>query len=551
MISWWNQKTIQTAERLWKPTLQPIGNERIRTCAWFQACRSSFQAPPPPLDLLKVRYPVLKPVKDGDEIKTCLRTRKIKLNPTHGQRLQLAKWWDHYRFTYNKTVEAIIDDVQDDNDNVFRLLVPMEVNSATGAISLSFGCQLEPSSDLKVRMEVNTKDPKVGVKLTYSKKKGVSMKLTVKNDPWANPVKLSIGYEYPKPRSFQDYRNQLVTKAAVQAQPWYKGFDYPNDLLSTNKHLREGAVTQALAAYKTICTTAKVHGTHGRLRTMFRKKKNESWSMSLSRECVSKTSTKTSRGKTVDAVSLCPSVLKEPIACWESLPDFVHDPKIHKDRWGDYWLLVPIDKAIKTRKPPSEVKRFVALDAGEKTFLTAYSTEGDITSIGGNTREVLRSLFAHIDRLQSMLDRQLFHSRTLRHVREKVIKLWKRAGHLVNDLHWKVAQQLTQENDLIVLGKLGVQSILRSESITKTVKRVLQHQGHYRFRMRLLEKGEEMGVPVRIWSEWGTTKGCPCCGRAVQVGASRQFQCPQCSYQADRDAKAGCCIMLKYLADTW
>jgi IS605 OrfB family transposase len=248
---------------------------------------------------------------------------------------------------------------------------------------------------------------------------------------------------------------------------------------------------------------------------------------------------------------LCPRDLKEPILCWEKLPDLIHDPKIHKDRWGDYWLLVPIDKPIRARKDPSSLHRFVSLDPGEKAFQTAYSTEGDVMTIGSNNRGILLALFQQIDRLQSMLDRHLFHGRTLRHVREKVMKLWKRVGNLVNDQHWKVAHQLTEENDLIVLGKLGVKSILQDSSITKAVKRVLQTQGHYRFRMRLQEKGEEMGVPVIVWSEWGTTKGCPCCGRSVQVGSSRQFVCPHCSYQAGRDAKAGCCIMIKYLSNTW
>jgi hypothetical protein len=182
-----------------------------------------------------------------------------------------------------------MDDVQNEEENNFCLLANFDTNEVTQALSLSIGCELTPSSRIKVCLQVNKKDPKIGVKLSYSKKKGISLKIAVKHDPLERPIKLSLGYDHPKPRSFQDYRNGLVTGAAVKARPWYMGSSYPKKLLETNKHLRAGAVTQALAAYKTVCTNARLHGTRGKLRTLFQKKKHASWSMNLSRECISKT----------------------------------------------------------------------------------------------------------------------------------------------------------------------------------------------------------------------------------------------------------------------
>lgn len=185
--------------------------------------------------------------------------------------------------------------------------------------------------------------------------------------------------------------------------------------------------------------------------------------------------------------------------------------------------------------------------SGEKTFATGYTTSGAIVNHESNIRDVWRPRLEKIHRLQSMLDRRLFHGRTTRYVRAKLGKLM----HMKDDMHWKIADRLTDENDLIVLGKFNVSGILRG-AIHKRVKEILQQQGHHQFKQRLLSKAEDRGVQVKVWSEWGTTVGCPCCGHRTSV-SGRTFACSNtaCHYTADRDAKAGCCIMLKYRAGVW
>jgi putative transposase len=97
-----------------------------------------------------------------------------------------------------------------------------------------------------------------------------------------------------------------------------------------------------------------------------------------------------------------------------------------------------------------------------------------------------------------------------------------------------------------------VQSILKSGTITKAAKRKLQTLGHYKFKTRLFYKSEAKGGSVKQWSEWGTTKGCPCCGKSNTLSLSeRTFHCVNCNYEAGRDAKAACCIFIKYEANVW
>jgi transposase len=64
------------------------------------------------------------------------------------------------------------------------------------------------------------------------------------------------------------------------------------------------------------------------------------------------------------------------------------------------------------------------------------------------------------------------------------------------------------------------------------------------------KQGTSKGVNVQIYSEYGTTKTCPCCGTwnpKVKLGDG-VFHCARCLYTADRDDKAALCLFVKYEA---
>jgi putative transposase len=119
-------------------------------------------------------------------------------------------------------------------------------------------------------------------------------------------------------------------------------------------------------------------------------------------------------------------------------------------------------------------------------------------------------------------------------------------------MHWKVINSLLKEHSKIIIGKFNVKSILQSSTITKPAKRKLKALSHYGFKTKLIYKAASLGKEVKTWSEWGTTKGCPCCGHKIKITLSeRIFRCNYCNYEAGRDDKAACCIMLKYLSGVW
>ena len=52
--------------------------------------------------------------------------------------------------------------------------------------------------------------------------------------------------------------------------------------------------------------------------------------------------------KKIQGFYVCPKQLKTPIKCYEAIPKEYGDPKIHKDVYGDYWLLLPIKKIFES-----------------------------------------------------------------------------------------------------------------------------------------------------------------------------------------------------------
>lgn len=308
VINWWNSKTIQASPSLWKPSLQPISQTPLFHTphkTWFEQSSQQFECPVP--------FQVTSPTFESKEIVRC---RKIKLNPTRQQKEQLAKWWDHYRFTYNKTIETIINDVKKEgntDDSKVRVIADMFVKD-DGHVSLELGRELEPDRKITLHISENKTAPKVSAKIRVLKGKKtegqIKLKIDVLKDPALRPLTVNFGFEYPASRKWRDYRDELVTATGVKSQGWYN--QCPN-LLETNKYIRTGAVQQAVSAYKTVCTNAKHNGTKGCLRTIFQKKKNAAWTMQLERSCISKSEVpvigRDGLEKTIDAVKLCPSVM--------------------------------------------------------------------------------------------------------------------------------------------------------------------------------------------------------------------------------------------------
>ena len=159
-------------------------------------------------------------------------------------------------------------------------------------------------------------------------------------------------------------------------------------------------------------------------------------------------------------------------------------------------------------------------------------------------------------------------SRRARHKRRCAARLRKRAEDMVADMHWRLAKWLCNQADVVVLPKFnagemvlkknkaaidkGAQAIKsrRARKIgKKTVKKMLG-LAHSAFRARLKSKAEEYGTRVVEVREDSTSKTCGQCGNIHKdLGWSKVFKCPKCSWTADRDCNGARNIFIRFLVD--
>jgi IS605 OrfB family transposase len=558
MIRWWNSSSIPVAQTLWKPGIVPIRSYKQKTNSWYKASTQVHE------DINQSMYETYKP---NEEI---VITRKIKMNPTHEQKVMLTSWWDAYRYSYNKAIENMGSQGSEDSREV---VIHLDVKE-DGVVKLDLGQRFEMETKWKIDLEY-IEEPKIKLKINVSKKKEhLSVKINIISDPVITPVKVNFHFEYPIVASWQTLRNEIVTSKYHQSTKNLEVFqnmtkeeifeanlkpDFKKNrwLLDVDKRIRAGAVKDARANYETICTLAKDYNRKGTLGSLsFKRKRNESWTISMEKSCIEPCKIKSTRvgrkgkqrkrkkTKFIQGFYVCKNRLKTPIRCFEKINDEFGDPKIHKDSYGDWWLLLPIRKKNKIEE---SCKPAISLDPGIKTFQTGYTTNGRIKNFVEDN-DVISTLLKRISYLDSQINANREKSKNTKYI----IKLRKEMQNKIHDMHFKVINDLCKNYNLIVLGKLHVKNILESSTITKAAKRKLQALSHYSFKCRLQYKASCLGVRVHSQNEWGTTKGCPCCGKSNDLNLSnRIYECPKCLYSGLRDDKAACCIMLKYLAKVY
>ena len=105
---------------------------------------------------------------------------------------------------------------------------------------------------------------------------------------------------------------------------------------------------------------------------------------------------------------------------------------------------------------------------------------------------------------------------------------------------------LFRENDVVVLEKLGVDSMLRNHSLAKS----LQDAAFGAFVQKVRFKADLLGkwfVPV---DPWGTTQLCHNCLEWVPKDLSeRQHICPNCGIDLQRDENSA--LLIRRLGLTW
>ncbi len=154
-----------------------------------------------------------------------------------------------------------------------------------------------------------------------------------------------------------------------------------------------------------------------------------------------------------------------------------------------------------------QVRSVVALDPGVRTFVTAYTVNHAASYGDGFYAERVFPLLLQLDRLVGQRAKARC-GEWKRHFQKRIDRLAIRVRNLVDDLHRRVAYDLVQAFDVILLPSFETKEMSAKEDRkirTKTVRSMLG-LAHYRFRRKLEWMCRKYGKRLVICNEAYTSR---------------------------------------------
>lgn len=223
---------------------------------------------------------------------------------------------------------------------------------------------------------------------------------------------------------------------------------------------------------------------------------------------------------------------------------------LHDARLGHFYLCIPI--VLNDRLPETQgekVQRVVSIDPGVRTFATCYNPDGSVTEWGTNNERL-----SNLKRLADAIETRgrSRHGRARKRTLRAAARCRARMRDMASEMHRKLARWLCTEHDVILLPEFHVQRISRrfvGRKISRSTVERIHGLCHYKFRQFVAHKAVELGARLILCDERYTSQTCGRCGLLNKnLGSSKDFECPECRYAADRDANAARNVLLRYIA---
>ena len=214
--------------------------------------------------------------------------------------------------------------------------------------------------------------------------------------------------------------------------------------------------------------------------------------------------------------------------------------------FGRWYIIIPEQVPIEKEDINASTEpRVIGIDPGLRTAFTCSSSSGDVLELGIDTRyRFQREQFKKNSIAKKMKDTNCSKRKT------KLRKAWyrcqARAKHLAADLHWKTIKHILDRYDVVVIGKIGVQSLVSKTGQSASNKRMFSYLSHYSFRQRLKYKAGLVNKVVVEQDESYTSQACFRCGHLKKdLGAAKTYHCRECGLLIDRDVNSGYNIMVR------
>ena len=206
---------------------------------------------------------------------------------------------------------------------------------------------------------------------------------------------------------------------------------------------------------------------------------------------------------------------------------------IKRDNCGDYWLCITTDYTDMQRLPTTG--KSVGADFGMKDAYLTLSTGQKIKH-----PQPLKQSLTKLRSLHKDLSRQIKGSHTWWRTVRAIGRLYRKISNQRKDFHWKLATELCEKFDTIVIETLNLDGMKRLWG------RPVSDLSFYQFVEILRYKCQKHKRVLKEVDQWtATTKPCSDCGyhNATLTLSDRQWTCPECGSHHDRDVNAAINIL--------
>lgn len=219
------------------------------------------------------------------------------------------------------------------------------------------------------------------------------------------------------------------------------------------------------------------------------------------------------------------------------LPSVPSSVTIIREPDGHYYATFVVDV---TPVPLPAADREVGVDLGLTRLATLAATDGTRTDIA-NPKHLGRKLrkLARLERVKARRERG---SANREKARRKVAVAHSKVARARRDYHHKQALALVRNNQVIHVEDLNVMGMVRNRRLA----RAISDAGWGQFIQVITEKAENFGRTVYPISRWlPSSKTCSICQYELHELplAVRQWTCPACGAEHDRDYNAATVIL--------
>jgi IS605 OrfB family transposase len=217
--------------------------------------------------------------------------------------------------------------------------------------------------------------------------------------------------------------------------------------------------------------------------------------------------------------------------------EITYDSRIIKKN-NEYWFVIPIP--IKNKVKKQYATTYCGVDPGIRTFMTTFGNDGYTEYT--HRQDLLNALFNKLRSIKKMRTNKLRNR-----IRKKSLsKIETRKTNLINELHWKVINDMVAKNDYIFYGDIKSHDIVKNGK-NRSLNRNCCDLKLYQFKERLLYKATTQSKKVILVNESFTTQTCSFCGVINKPGLSKVYTCKTCNCRVGRDINASKNILMKGL----